>query len=129
MWRIGEWVRSRTGWCGRAALLWVGSAVAADGTVPSRFDWQDGELLGVFEKHHVTTVDALGEAFDPSVHEAIAQAPDGNVVPNTVIDVLQKGYQLRDRLVRPARVVVARAPDEADEAKESSESGSGESTG
>jgi len=86
------------------------------------------ELLGVFEKHHVTTVDALGKAFDPSIHEAIAQAPDGSVQPNTVIDELQKGYQLRDRLVRPARVVVAKAPEGSDESKESSTSGSGEST-
>ncbi len=87
------------------------------------------ELMGVFEKHHVTAVEALGEAFDPSVHEAIAQAPDANVQPNTVIDVLQKGYQLRNRLVRPARVVVAKTPDVPDDEMESSESGSGGSTG
>jgi molecular chaperone GrpE len=41
----------------------------------------------------------------------MAQVPEATVEPNTVIDVLQKGYQLRDRLVRPARVVVTRAAD------------------
>lgn len=71
------------------------------------------ELLGVLEKHHVVPVDAHGELFNPALHEAMAQAPDPTVAPNTVIDVLQKGYQLRDRLIRPARVVVARAPDES----------------
>jgi len=87
------------------------------------------ELMGVFEKHHVTAVEALGETFDPSVHEAIAQAPDAEVQPNTVIDVLQKGYQLRNRLVRPARVVVAKAPDASEQARESGESGPGRPTG
>jgi molecular chaperone GrpE len=86
------------------------------------------ELLGAFEKHHVKSIEAQGEAFDPAVHEAIAQTPDASVEPNTVIDVLQKGYQLRERLIRPARVVVAKAP-EATETKDSSESGPGESTG
>jgi molecular chaperone GrpE len=86
------------------------------------------ELLTAFEKHHVTTVDAQGMAFDPALHEAIAQAPDGSVEPNTVIDVLQKGYRLRDRLIRPARVVVSKAPGE-DEGTGNSERGPGESTG
>jgi molecular chaperone GrpE len=69
------------------------------------------ELLGALGQHGVTQIEALGAVFDPAIHEAMAQAPDGSVEPNTVIDVLQKGYLLRDRLVRPARVVVARAPE------------------
>lgn len=71
------------------------------------------ELLAVLEQHHVVPIDAQGEPFNPALHEAMAQAPDPTVAPNTVIDVLQRGYQLRDRLIRPARVVVARAPDES----------------
>ena len=86
------------------------------------------ELLAVFEKHHITPIDASGQTFDPALHEAIAQVPDGSVEPNCVIEVLQKGYQLRDRLIRPARVVVARAPEES-ETGNSSESGPEESTG
>jgi molecular chaperone GrpE len=69
------------------------------------------ELLGVLEAHSVREVEALGKAFDPALHEAMAQAADDSVAPNTVIDVLEKGYQLRDRLLRPARVVVAKAPE------------------
>jgi molecular chaperone GrpE len=69
------------------------------------------ELLAIFEKNHVTVIEAQGKPFDPSLHEAMAQVESGSVPPNTVIDVLQKGFQLRDRLVRPARVIVAKAPE------------------
>lgn len=81
------------------------------------------ELLSVFEKNHVTEIDALGKPFDPSLHEAMAQVESGAVPPNTVIDVLQKGFQLRDRLVRPSRVIVAKA------AEGSGRSGGGDSAG
>lgn len=69
------------------------------------------ELQAILERHAVTEIDAMGGAFDPALHEAMAQVPDASVAPNTVIDVLQKGYQLRGRLLRPTRVVVAREPD------------------
>jgi molecular chaperone GrpE len=81
------------------------------------------ELLGIFEKNHVTEIEALGKPFDPSLHEAMAQVESGAVPPNTVIDVLQKGFQLRDRLVRPSRVIVAKAADG------SGRSGGGDSVG
>ena len=70
------------------------------------------ELLGILGNHSVREVEALGEIFDPALHEAMAQIADGSVAPNTVIDVLQKGYQLRDRLLRPSRVIVAKAPEQ-----------------
>ena len=74
------------------------------------------ELLGILQTHAVTRIEAVGEPFDPAVHEAMAQAPDASVAPNTVVDELQKGYQLRGRLLRPARVVVAKSPEEPSEA-------------
>jgi molecular chaperone GrpE len=67
------------------------------------------ELMGVLAKHGVTEIDALGQLFDPSVHEALAQVEDPTVSANTVVQVFQKGYRLRDRLLRPAQVVVSRA--------------------
>jgi molecular chaperone GrpE len=67
------------------------------------------EFLGALARHGVNEIDALGKAFDPALHEAMAQTPDASVAPNSVIEVLEKGYQLRDRLVRPARVVVTQA--------------------
>lgn len=69
------------------------------------------ELLGALERHGVRVIEAENRPFDPSVHEAMAQVPDGSVPPNSVVQVLQKGYQLRDRMLRPARVVVSRRPD------------------
>jgi len=71
-------------------------------------------LEGILSKHHVQEIEALGRPFNPALHEAMAQIPDASVEPNTIVEVLQKGYQLRERLVRPARVVVARAPDVPD---------------
>ncbi len=69
------------------------------------------ELAATLEKHGVTPIDPDGENFDPALHEAMAQAPDGSVPPNTVVEVYQRGYQLRTRLLRPARVVVSKAPE------------------
>jgi molecular chaperone GrpE len=68
------------------------------------------ELYAVLAQHEVHVISAEGSEFDPSLHEAMAQVQDDSAPPNTVIEVLQKGYQLRDRLLRPARVVVAKVP-------------------
>jgi len=72
------------------------------------------ELYAVLAQHEVQVIDAEGKQFDPSLHEAMAQVQDDSVPANTVIEVLQKGYQLRDRLLRPARVVVAKPPADAE---------------
>lgn len=66
------------------------------------------ELLGALTKHGVETIDPEGEPFDPNLHEAMAQEEDDSVAPGTVVRVLQKGYKLRDRLLRPARVMVSK---------------------
>ena len=65
------------------------------------------ELVSVLGKHGVVVVEAEGVAFDPNVHEAVAQIEEASVPPGYVARVFQKGYRLRDRLLRPARVVVA----------------------
>jgi molecular chaperone GrpE len=75
------------------------------------------EFLGVLGNHGVVEVEASGKPFDPALHEAMAQVPVADAAPNTVIDVLQKGYQLRDRLVRASRVVVTKTPDPGDGGK------------
>ena len=76
------------------------------------------EFYAVFAQHEVHVIDAEGSEFDPSLHEAMAQVQDDSAAPNTVIEVLQKGYQLRDRLLRPARVVVAKSPADNEETTE-----------
>ena len=75
-------------------------------------------LVGLMSTHGVEEIDALGKPFDPALHEAMAQAPDASQAPNTVLEVLQKGYKLRDRLLRPARVVISRPVDAAAEGGE-----------
>ena len=71
------------------------------------------ELLAALTKHGVVRIEALEKPFDPAFHEAMAQVPDESAPANTVIDELQKGYRLRDRLLRPSRVIVARGSEEA----------------
>ena len=70
------------------------------------------DLLAALARNGVASIEAVGKAFDPAHHEAVAQAPDASVAPNTVTEELQKGYLLRDRLLRPSRVIVSREPDE-----------------
>ncbi len=68
-------------------------------------------LARAFEKAGVMEVQAEGQSFNPEFHEAMAMVPAPDKAPNTVINVIQKGYVLNGRLVRPARVIVARAAD------------------
>jgi len=60
--------------------------------------------------HGLKTIDPVGEAFDPEKHEAMTMLTSDEFDENTVIDVIEKGYQLHDRLIRPAKVVVSRKP-------------------
>ena len=68
------------------------------------------QLEQVFEKQDLRTVDPAGEKFDPHRHQAISMLPSDQE-PNTVINVLQKGYLLNDRVIRPALVMVAKSKD------------------
>lgn len=73
------------------------------------------EVLGALAKHGVKEIEAEGTVFDPADHEAMGQVPSADVPPNTVLQVLQKGYVIHDRMLRPARVIVSReaTPEEA----------------
>jgi molecular chaperone GrpE len=62
------------------------------------------------ERCDARPVDAKGKPFDPNLHEAISQQESAEVEPGTVIDVLQRGYKIGERLLRPSLVVVASAP-------------------
>jgi molecular chaperone GrpE len=67
-------------------------------------------LIDALSRHGLNVVDPVGERFDPQWHEAMSMLPSEEHEPDTVINVLQRGYRLHDRLVRPARVIVARKP-------------------
>lgn len=68
------------------------------------------EIRKVLKKYQVEPVEAVGQPFDPTYHEAVMQQPSEEYPDNTVIQEMQKGYMLHDRLIRPAMVVVAKAP-------------------
>jgi molecular chaperone GrpE len=72
------------------------------------------ELLGVLSKHGVAKIEAARQAFDPAFHEAMSQLVDDSVPAGTIIQVLEEGYQLRDRMLRPSRVIVSKRSDEPD---------------
>jgi len=65
-------------------------------------------LLDLLEKENVRVLDPVGEPFDPQYHEAMSMIDNPNVEPNSVVLVVQKGYVLNERLVRPAMVMVAK---------------------
>jgi len=67
-------------------------------------------LLQILTRHGVVEIEALGKPFDPQVHEAVRRVPSSEHAPGTVVEVYQKGYLLKDRLLRPAMVAVASEP-------------------
>ena len=68
-------------------------------------------LLSAVEKSGVEIVNPKGEKFNPDVHQAMSIQENAEVEPNTVLAVVQKGYTLNDRLMRPAMVIVSKAPE------------------
>jgi molecular chaperone GrpE len=67
-------------------------------------------FLDVFDKHDVEQLDPQGAAFDPQEHEAMSVQPSDEAPNNSVLMVFQKGYKLAGRVIRPARVIVAKSP-------------------
>lgn len=68
------------------------------------------QLSSLLERHHCKTISAEGQQFDPAHHEAVMQQPSADKPENTVLNVVQTGYQLHDRVVRPAQVIVSKQP-------------------
>jgi molecular chaperone GrpE len=76
-------------------------------------DLNERELLKVLEKHGVKMFSPLGEKFDPNFHQAMYEVADGSAAPGTVAQVIQAGYLIGERMLRPALVAVAKAPPKA----------------
>lgn len=68
------------------------------------------QLINVFDKFSIKVIDPKGEKFDPHQHQAMCTV-DSELTPNTVIQVMQKGYKLHERIIRPALVSVSKAKD------------------
>lgn len=97
--------------------LEMGLAVANDDSEAAKHLREGTELtlkmLGAaMEKFGITEVDALGQPFNPELHQAVAMQENADHPANTVISMMQKGYLLNERLIRPAMVVVSKADTE-----------------
>ena len=93
--------------------LEAGLATAEQASAESLLDGKKATmrlLNAALEQVGIEELDPHGEPFDPALHEAMAMAPSKEAEPGTVIEVFQKGYSIRDRLLRAARVVVAKEP-------------------
>jgi molecular chaperone GrpE len=71
------------------------------------------QFRDILKAHAAEPIDALGKPFDPNLHEALTQIPSADHEPMTVLQVVEMGYRLHDRVVRPARVIVSCAPPQA----------------
>lgn len=67
------------------------------------------ELASVFERHGITRIAAMGLPLDPNLHQAMMEIPSDDAAPGTIVQEIQPGYQIKDRLLRPALVGVAKA--------------------
>ena len=85
------------------------------------------ELLHVLEKHGVKKIEPMGQKFDPNFHQAMYEVPDGSVPAGTVVQVVQPGYTIGERVLRPALVAVAKGGPKA--AQPSAETPANDNTG
>jgi molecular chaperone GrpE len=92
--------------------LTAGRGTAGAATVVEGVELIQRELLRVLEKNGLTRFSAVGQPFDPTRHEAIARIVSAEQPANTVVAETALGYMLHGRLLRPAMVAVAAAPDE-----------------
>jgi molecular chaperone GrpE len=68
------------------------------------------QILDALRRHGITRIEAQGQPFDPNLHQAVMQQPSKAAPPGTVLQVLEPGYMIHERVLRPARVVVTAAP-------------------
>ncbi|MBU6442391.1 MAG: nucleotide exchange factor GrpE [Alphaproteobacteria bacterium] len=73
----------------------------------------DRQLIATLEQHGIKQIDTTNAKFDPNLHQAIAEVPGGGKPAGTIVDVVQVGYQIGERLLRPAMVTVAKKEDGA----------------
>lgn len=99
-------------------------ALATESSVENKDQFRQGvvlihrELIQLLNKHNVQEINSQGQAFDPSTHEALTSEETDQVPPGFIARVFRKAYRLHDRLLRPAQVVVAKAPNKSAQSEE-----------
>ena len=63
-------------------------------------------LMDALKRHGISIIDSMGKPFDPNLHQAVQMVPSADAAPNTVVQILQQGYTIHDRILRPASVVI-----------------------
>jgi molecular chaperone GrpE len=96
----------------RALAVAEGSAEAPDAVLREGVRATERMLSVAFERFGIRRIEALGRRFDPEWDDAVMQVEDSSHEPGTVLQVAEDGYMIGDRLLRPARVVVAKRPAE-----------------
>lgn len=76
------------------------------------------QLLDILKSHNVEQIEALGEKFDPAMHQAMTQQSNPDKEENTVLEEFQKGYSLNGRVIRPSKVIVNKLPEEEPDSTE-----------
>jgi molecular chaperone GrpE len=95
------------------ALAHVGDVSSDADAVVAALKLIYGNFMKVLREHHVEPIEAAGLAFDPACHQALMERPSDEHPEPIVLEVLQKGYRLYDRVLRPAKVVISKAPEKS----------------
>jgi molecular chaperone GrpE len=96
------------------AIAAIGEDLRADNTAAqfvAGIEATARELESVFQRHGVTRVESKGQPLDPHKHQAMIEIPTADAEPGTIVEEMQPGYTMKDRLLRPALVGVAKKPD------------------
>ncbi|MBK6415145.1 nucleotide exchange factor GrpE [Sphingopyxis sp.] len=96
---------------GRALAALSDEQRASDAIKPliTGLEATERELLSVFERNGITRIAAIGLPLDPNQHQAMLEIPSSDAAPGTIVQEMQAGYMMKDRLLRPAMVAVAKA--------------------
>ena len=76
------------------------------------------DMISIFKKNHIDVIDSINKKLDPNLHQAMMEIEDDNKEPGTVIKEIQKGFMMKDRLLRPSLVAVSKKKERNDEKNE-----------
>ena len=75
-------------------------------------------MMSIFKKNDINPIDSIGKKLDPNLHQAMMEIEDENKEPGTIVQEIQKGYTMKDRLLRPSLVAVSKKPTKNEEKSE-----------
>mgnify|MGYP003952266373 CR=1 FL=1 len=76
------------------------------------------DLISIFKKNNIEEITAVNKKLDPNLHQAMMEIEDNNKEPSTIVQEIQKGYKMKDRLLRPSLVAVSKKPEKSGEKSE-----------